>query len=121
MSEKLINAIIPKLPMRNKVATLDYYKTIGFGVLGTVDYPDYLMMERDGLQLHFFLFEELNPLENYGQIYVRTQNIQSLYKQLLENKVAIHPNGSLQTKPWGQIEFSLLDPDHNLVTFGQNA
>jgi len=22
-------------------------------------------------------------------------------------------------KPWGQKEFALLDPDHNLLTFGQ--
>jgi hypothetical protein len=25
----------------------------------------------------------------------------------------------LETKPWGMREFSLLDPDHNLLTFGQ--
>jgi hypothetical protein len=32
----------------------------------------------------------------------------------------IHPNGKLQTKPWGQKEFSILDPDNNLLTFGQS-
>ena len=35
-------------------------------------------------------------------------------------KTKIHPNGSLTTKPWGQKEFSLLDPDNNLLTFGQS-
>jgi hypothetical protein len=25
----------------------------------------------------------------------------------------------LETKPWGQREFSLLDPDNNLLTFGE--
>jgi hypothetical protein len=27
----------------------------------------------------------------------------------------------LATKPWGQREFSLLDPDHNLLTFGETV
>jgi len=26
----------------------------------------------------------------------------------------------LETKPWGQKEFSVLDPDNNLLTFGQS-
>ena len=42
-----------------------------------------------------------------------------LYRSVLENKVNIHPNAPLQTKPWGQKEFSLLDPDRNLLTFGE--
>ena len=32
----------------------------------------------------------------------------------------MRPNGHLQTKPWGQKEFAILDPDNNLLTFGQN-
>jgi hypothetical protein len=39
---------------------------------------------------------------------------------LLANKTPIHPNGKLQNKPWGQREFALLDPDNNLLTFGQS-
>jgi hypothetical protein len=39
---------------------------------------------------------------------------------LLDNKIWIHPNGQLEIKPWGQKEFALLDPDHNLLTFGQS-
>jgi hypothetical protein len=45
--------------------------------------------------------------------------IEKLYKMLLDNSVPIHQNGHLETKPWGQKEFSLLDPDKNLLTFGQ--
>jgi hypothetical protein len=40
---------------------------------------------------------------------------------LQERGVAIHPNGQLALKPWGQREFSLLDPDNNLLTFGEAA
>jgi len=113
----LIQAI-PKLPMRLKSQTKSYY--IGqLGFMELADYGDYLLLEKDGVEIHFFEFKTLDPLENYGQIYIRTYQIESLYAQLLEVNVTIHPNAPLQRKPWGQMEFSLLDPDHNLITFGQ--
>lgn len=111
----------PKLPMRDKHATREYYlKNLGFKQLGDVDYDGYLMLEKDQIEIHFFEFKELDPKENYGQVYVRTDNIDALYQSLIDNKTRIHPNGKLETKPWGQKEFSLLDPDNNLLTFGQS-
>lgn len=116
----MLTAINPKLPMRDKIATQSFYcEKLGFSVFGSADYHDYLMLEKDHIQIHFFLFNDLNPKENYGQVYIRTDNIQEYYKELSENKTAIHPNGPLQKKPWGQMEFSVLDPDNNLLTFGQ--
>ena len=116
----MIQSIVPKLPMRNKAITQAYYvEQLGFQLLGTQDYPDYLMVKKDAIELHFFLFPGLDPLQNYGQVYLRTEEIDRLYEYFLERKVSIHPNGPLETKPWGQREFSLLDPDHNLLTFGQ--
>lgn len=106
--------------MRNRAATRDFYlNKLDFQEFGNTEYPDYLMVERDQIQIHFFLFKELNPKENYGQVYIRTDNIEGLYQSLVANGAPIHPNGQLQTKPWGQKEFSILDPDHNLLTFGQ--
>lgn len=107
--------------MRNKVATSHYYiNKLGFKQFGG-DYDNYLMVEKDNIQIHFFLFNELDPKENYGQVYIRTTEIEKLYEQLLNNNVPVHPNGALQTKPWGQKEFSLLDPDNNLLTIGQSV
>ena len=114
----MLTAIHPKLPMRDKAATKAYYVTqLGFMALG--DYDEYLMVKKEGIEIHFFAFKTLDPKTNYGQVYIRTNNIAELYQELLERKVTIHPNGPLQTKPWGQQEFSLLDPDNNLLTFGQ--
>lgn len=59
-------------------------------------------------------------MQNYGQVYIRTNDIDKLYNSLLERNIAIHPNGHLTLKPWGQKEFSLLDPDNNLLTFGES-
>jgi Glyoxalase/Bleomycin resistance protein/Dioxygenase superfamily len=110
----------PKLPMRDKTATKDFYiNKLGFQEFGSAAYDEYLMIEKDNIQIHFFEFKSLDPKENYGQVYVRTNDIESLYQLMLEKKM-IHPNGALQTKPWGQKEFAVLDPDNNLLTFGQS-
>ena len=116
----MLTSVHPKLPMRDKSIARDYYlKQLGFIDIGAEDYPDYLLMQKDQVQIHFFAFKDLDPRENYGQIYIRTDNIHEWYQSLLDRKVPIHPNGHLSTKPWGQWEFALLDPDHNLITFGQ--
>lgn len=117
----MLTDINPKLPMRDKAATKDYYlNKLSFQEFGSADFDGYLMVEKDNIQIHFFEFKELDPKENYGQVYIRTDNIDNLYQSLLDNKVSIHPAGHLQAKPWGQKEFALLDPDNNLLTFGQS-
>ena len=111
--------IHPKLPMRNKNVTRAFYFNLGFKSVGDADYEGYLMLQKDQIQIHFFEFKDLNPKQNYGQIYIRTDAIDTLYQSFLDKNLSIHPNGRLKTMPWGQIEFSILDPDHNLLTFGQ--
>lgn len=113
--------INPKLPMRNKKVTREFYlNKLGFKEFGRADFDGYLMIEKDQIQIHFFEFRELDPEENYGQVYIRTDNIEELYKSFLDKRIGIHPNGQLEIKPWGQKEFSILDPDNNLLTFGQS-
>jgi len=117
----MLTDINPKLPMRNKAATMDFYLSkLGFKEFGTKDYDGYLMIEKDSIQIHFFEFAALDPKENYGQIYIRTDDIDKLYQEMLDRKLSIHPAAPLQVKPWGQKEFSMLDPDNNLLTFGQS-
>ncbi|MBK7762045.1 MAG: VOC family protein [Bacteroidetes bacterium] len=117
----MLTEIHPKLPMRNKAVTKDYYiKQLGFQTFGDQDFDGYLMVYKDHIQIHFFEFKDLDPKENYGQVYIRTNDIDQLYQTLLDKQVFIHPNGFLETKPWGQREFAILDPDHNLLTFGQS-
>lgn len=117
----MLTAIHPKLPMRDKSVTKEYYiNLLGFEQQGG-EYDDYLMIKKDNIEIHFFLFKELDTKENYGQVYIRTNDIDTLYQSLLDNHVAIHPYGQLDIRPWGQREFALLDPDSNLLTFGQSV
>ena len=116
----MLTAIHPKLPMRNNVATREFYlNKLGFTELA--NYGDYLILHKDNIEIHFFTFKELDPKENYGQVYIRTDDIETLYQSLKRNEIPIHPNADLEIKPWEQKEFALLDPDNNLLTFGQST
>jgi hypothetical protein len=116
----MLTDIHPKLPMRDKSNTRFYYVScLGFEDIGAEDYEGYLILKKDEAEIHFFEYKELDILTNYCQVYIRTNNIEQLYKEVQLTNVKIHPNGPLRIQPWGQKEFSLLDPDNNLITFGQ--
>lgn len=116
----MLTSVHPKLPMRDKKITRDFFiNQLSFADMASADYEAYLILGKDQVQIHFFLHKELDITENYGQLYIRTDNIDELYNSFLERGVRIHPNGQLEVKPWKQKEFSILDPDNNLLTFGQ--
>ncbi len=54
----MLHAIHPKLPMRNKTVTKQYYiDQLGFNELGTVAYDDYLMISKDAIEVNSSLFK----------------------------------------------------------------
>ena len=70
-------------------------------------------------ELHFFAYPELVPGKSDFMIYLRVDNgIEEMYQIFQKEGVLIHPNGKLEVKPWGQKEFSILDPNGTLITFG---
>jgi hypothetical protein len=114
----VLQSIHPKLPMRHKAATRSFYiDQLGFEDIGRIDYPGYLMIRKDEIEIHFFEFAELDPKENYGQVYIRTSDIRSLYEWMVSKNIRCT---ALETKPWRQVEFATWDPDHNLLTFGES-
>ncbi|HNF70203.1 MAG TPA: VOC family protein [Chitinophagales bacterium] len=116
----MLTAVCPKIPMRNKIISREFYVgKLGFTELGDPDFMGYLMVKKDDVEIHFFEYRDLDPLQNYGQIYIRTNDIDSWHNLAKEQALMFAKFGQMQAKPWKQKEFSLLDPDHNLLTFGQ--
>ncbi len=115
----MLLAIHPKLPMRSKAATRDFYlHNLGFKDIGQVDYPDYLMVRLDEVEIHFFSFPTLDPATNDGQVYIRVKDIETWYASLKTTGIRLT---ELKTMPWKQKEFSTWDPDNNVLTFGEDA
>lgn len=111
-----INSIIPKLPAKDLEATrLFYTEKLSFKVINT--YPDYLLLHRDNVEIHFFLHRQLDVNRNDGMCYIRVTGIQELHKSLHDSNF---PNlGKLEARPWRQKEFSICDNQNNQITFGE--
>ena len=57
----MLTEINPKLPMRDKAVTKDYYlNKLGFQLFGDGDFDGYLMVHKDNVQIHFFEFKDLD-------------------------------------------------------------
>ncbi len=115
----MITTVIPKLPFIDKQKTLDFYvNQMNFTL--NADYGDYIILSLDKIELHFFSFPDLKPEKSDFMIYLRiNSDIEKYYENLQKNGISIHPNGKLETKPWNQKEFAIIDPNGTLLTFGQ--
>ncbi len=92
-----------------------YTEKLNFTV--SAKHDDWLKLDRDALTLHFALVSGLNPSKNISHAYVRVRGVDSLFEQIPRD--ALHPNGSLRSQDYGMREFAVIDPDGNLLTFGE--
>jgi catechol 2,3-dioxygenase-like lactoylglutathione lyase family enzyme len=115
----MITAIIPRLPARDIAETEKFYQEhLDFETVTKLD--DYLILSRNGMELHFYQNRVMNVQKNNTMLYVRVDHhIQELHEKAVTESLPLTVLGKLEEKPWGEIEFSLLDPSHNLLTFGQ--
>jgi uncharacterized glyoxalase superfamily protein PhnB len=116
----MIRTVVPKLPFIEQQETLDFYvNQLNFTL--NADYGNYLILSQDQVELHFFSFPDLRRENSDFMIYLRIDSdIEKYYEDLQNRGVSIHPNGKLETKPWNQKEFSIIDPCGTLLTFGQS-
>ncbi len=116
-----LQSIIPKLPSRDLQVTKSFYvEQLNFRQVGG-DYEDYLMLMCDNIEIHFFLDGDFDPLKNDGMCYIRISGIDEFYQDIKKKNVQFASLGKLETKPWKQREFSIIDKDHNLLTFGEGV
>ena len=88
----MLTAVNPKLPMRNKAITRNFYLSrLGFQELGSADFDKYLIVQKDTIEIHFFEFPTINPAENYGQVYIRVQDIETVFKSSLNTALQFIP------------------------------
>lgn len=106
---------IPKLASLDIERSLAFYERLGFKRSGS--YPNYGIVERDSIHLHFWLCSDARIPKETG-CRIEVEGIDELFKEFSAHNV-IHPHGHLEDKPWGVREFSILDTDGNLLTFQQ--
>lgn len=70
-----------------------------------------------GAKLHFFLSDDKH-LAEWSACRVNVGDINTLYA-LCQERGVVHPNGALEKKPWGSMEFAIIDPSGVCYTFAQ--
>jgi catechol 2,3-dioxygenase-like lactoylglutathione lyase family enzyme len=112
-----INQTIPVLPSADFDRTSQFYALLGFH--GPRNYPEYLILQCDEQEIHFFL--EIGD-HTYGHghshfsSYIRAQGLDELYVTLETAGVAVDPPSE---QPWGMKELNVVDPDGSLLRFGE--
>lgn len=113
----MISATHPILPSADFQRTMDFYRCLGFH--GEHRYADYLILQRDGQELHFFLHAEPHPGDHsHFACYIRVTDVNALFAEIRAAGLATDPPSD---RPWGQREMELIDPDGTLLRIGQPA
>ena len=107
------------------LASLDIERSVEFFVskLGfekvRVSQGEYGIVSIGSVQIHFWACTDRRIAEATS-CRVRVQGIQRLHGKCASHAI-VHPNAPLASKPWGTMEFAILDPDGNLITFHEDA
>ncbi|MBT0964217.1 bleomycin resistance protein [Denitromonas iodatirespirans] len=111
-----------------KVSCSFYTETLDFKIIRAPD-PDpqsfmsmYAFLERDGSFVH--LSEHSGDGVFGNVIYIRVKDLNKIYNKFVKSGLKIQEKAGITMEPvtqtWGMKEFSILDPDGNRLTFGQN-
>lgn len=115
MSTAFIRAI-PRLVARDVNRAVEFYESkLGFSA--TLHLEDYAILRREGAEIHVGKLE-LEPKANIITCRVDVRGIAELYDRCRASGI-VHANDTLSMKPWGRLEFSIVDLDGNLVTFAE--
>jgi hypothetical protein len=120
--DSIITAAIPVLPSSDVAESLKSWTDIcGFiETFRDTTPPNYAGIQRGNARVHLSGFDDRNLARKVGyQTRVRfsVKGIEGLYAEYQQRGGKVHPNGPLQTKPWGTREFSAIDPNGVCVTF----
>ena len=111
----LLSASVPILASLNLDETTAFYQQrLGFEPRLRTD--DYLIVERDSCEIHFWCCTERHIAENTS-CYLRGDT-RSLHADFAHRGLALAPPVE---RPWGMREFYVIDPHGNLLKIGEPA
>lgn len=116
----MLEKLCPILPARDMAETERFWQSLGFDTV----YRDasYLLMKREGAEVHFFHHPALDPASCDHGAYLRPSDIDALDGEWAALGLADRGIPRLERandKPWGMRELALLDPNGNLIRAGQ--
>ncbi|MCA1323057.1 bleomycin resistance protein [Herbaspirillum sp. alder98] len=115
MTPPLFGKAIPVLASLDLPRTLAFYQTaLGFEVHHFAE-AGYGIAQRDGTELHFWTCADRHIAENTS-CYLRVADIRAVHAELSQRIPSL---GEVVQTDWGMDELYVIDPDGNLLKFGQ--
>ncbi|NEY34542.1 VOC family protein [Streptomyces sp. PRKS01-65] len=122
---------VPMLPCRTIRSVLDFYAVLGFEVTFQQKSPNpYAVVERGGIQLHFFGMKGYEPAESYSTCYIQTDDVDGLHDAFRTRLKAAYGRvptrglpriGPLKDTSYGVRQFLVTDPGGNCLRIGQQT
>ncbi|WP_039938811.1 bleomycin resistance protein [Streptomyces himastatinicus] len=122
---------IPMLPCRTLQPILDFYTVLGFEATFQQKSPNpYAVVERGGIQLHFFGMKAYEPTESYSTCLIYTDDIDGLHEAFRTSLKAAYGRvpirglpriGTLRDTSHGVRQFLMTDPSGNCLRIGQQT
>ena len=115
---------IPILPAADVSASLAWWT----GVCGFTetfrhgDPPGYAGIAAHGAALHLSRMTDpvlARTIGDQTMVRIVVSDVDEVYAAYQQRGGVVHPNGALQSKPWGTREFATIDPNGVCVTFLQ--
>ena len=117
--QPLLSSISPLIPGgTNLEKTVVFYEQkLGFKRIHQEGNPIYMaIVQRDNVQI-FLLKKEDKHVAEETSLRISVNQIEQFYEELKVKREIIHPEGKLETKPWGVKEFIVFDPMGVCLTF----
>ena len=120
---------VPILPCRTLRPVLDFYAALGFEATFQQKSPHpYAVVERGGIQLHFFGMKRYEPAESFSTCCILTDDVDGLYGAFRAGLRAAYGRipvrglpriGPLKDTSHGVRQFLVTDPGGNCLRVGQ--
>ena len=120
--EPIIKGAVPVLPAADTAESLNWWtKVCGFEeTFRDNTPPTYAGINRGEAYLHIAGMDDTALARTVGDqtmVRITVKGIEAMHAEYLRRGGKVHPNGQLQTKPWGTKEFGAIDPNGVCVTF----
>ncbi len=111
-----------KFPCADFQKTKQFYETLGFSAVGLISGPKPVMvMEKDGIVLHFHEEPTLNPFKNGALATVQVKQIEKLTREISEKFKPAEDDTPGWIVPHKNGEFHLVDLNGNLLMLKPGA
>ena len=121
----MLHQACPIMPSRDFDVTEVFYRSLGFEAFRYEG--EYLIVNRDRVELHFFPAPDHRPETCDHGAYLRLADVDALSddwaaKGMAGSDTREFPQfRAAEDKPWGMRELHVLDPDGNLLRVGQEV